>query len=128
MAKHYIGGHTIVGRDSGWFTGVTARPVGDDAKPWVPKKPKPAPVVSRPGVASKFETKAVRAAREDAQRVAYVHSVLDAHFLKCEVPNPPKKLRALDAQVQRAGSPLRWARTQPEFEKILLKKRNTNRH
>lgn len=120
MTKHYLGGHTIVGRDSGWFTGVTSRPVGDDKKPWVPKKPKSAPVAKKPVA----ETKMSKAATEDQLRLAFLHSILDAHFLKKEVPNAPKRIRAsIEPKVQRAGDPLRWARTQPEFDKILLKKR-----
>lgn len=119
MAKTYLGGHTVVGADSGWFTGVNHKPVGDDAKPWVPKKPKPAPVAKASPTTAQSAIVGL-----DSLRLSYIHIVLDACFQKRPIPNPPKKIRTtIDAQINRAGGPLRWARAQPEFLKIIVKKR-----
>lgn len=124
MAKSYLGGHTVVGADSGWFTGVNHKPVGDDAKPWVPKKPKAPTKKQEWQQPSRVDTKAADAANDSMLRVAYIYGILDAHFLNRNVPPPPKKLReVLSKEVERAGGPLRWARAQREFEKIILKKR-----
>ena len=126
MAKHYIGGHTILGRDSGWFSGVEARPIGDDAKPWVPKPVKvEKPVAAaKPSKKSAKANKAEIAAKADAARVSYIHTVLDAEFQNRQIPAPPKRVRdLLETMIERAGGAIKWARSQPEFDAIVKRKR-----
>lgn len=116
MAKTYLGGHTFVGADSGWFTGVNHRPVGDHANARAPKGPKTVIVAKAVATAAKNNIVGF-----DGQRISYIHIVLDACFQKRPIPNPPKKIRnTFETQINRAGGPLRWDRAQPEFPKRLL--------
>ncbi|ASP90305.1 hypothetical protein CDO25_03280 [Sinorhizobium meliloti] len=60
----------------------------------------------------------------DGLRTAYLHTILDAQFRRQPLPNAPRKARAyFESQVQKAGGALRWARSQPEFETFVKKKR-----
>lgn len=114
----YLGGSTVVGPLSGWFTGVGVPRSG--AKPSVTKSSPTKPPVPKP----KKAAKGPKPADLDALRVAYLHTILDAQFRQQPLPNAPRKARAyLESQVQKAGGALKWARSQPEFEKFVEKKR-----
>ncbi|HCL65136.1 MAG TPA: hypothetical protein DIC56_09905 [Rhizobium sp.] len=120
MAKHYLGGHTVVGRNSGWFTGVAAPLVGDDRPPpRVPKRPA-VPKLDATAAATRIEA----AEKLDQLRLAFLHGIIIAAFNETAMPNPPKKAKdAFAQQLKSAGGHLEWARRQPEFAKLVAKRR-----
>lgn len=96
----YLGGHTVVGPRSGWFTGVGKR----DA---------PTPGNNRKGAKPSLTV----------MKVNYLHQVIAAELRGQPVPPIPKRHQSkLEPLISAAGGPLLWARSMPEYESFKAKK------
>lgn len=96
----YLGGSTVIGPRSGWFSGV-----GRGSAKTVPSK--------------SGTTGHLRAEHS----LHYLHAVIQAEITGKSPPAVPKKAKAnLQALVDAKGGPLAWARSQAEYHQFRDKK------
>lgn len=96
----YLGGSTVIGPRSGWFSGV-----GRASSKTVPSK--------------SGSTSHLRA----EHGLHYLHAVIQAEITGKTPPAVPKKAKAnLQALVDAKGGPLAWARSQAEYHQFRDKK------
>lgn len=96
----YLGGSTVIGPRSGWFSGV-----GRASSKTVP---------SKSGTISHLRAE---------HRLHYLHAVIQAEITGKTPPAIPKKAKAnLQALVDAKGGPLAWARSQAEYLQFRDKK------
>ncbi|MBX5131260.1 hypothetical protein HJB80_00930 [Rhizobium lentis] len=96
----YLGGSTVIGPRSGWFSGVG--------------RPSSKAVPSKSGSTSHLRAE---------HRLHYLHAVIQAEITGKTPPAVPKKAKAsLQALVDAKGGPLAWARSQAEYPQFHDKK------
>lgn len=113
----YLGGSTVIGPRSGWFSGVDSWRGDRKAVKKGGSRPNRKTVTKEPPAEPKT-------LNFDSLRKAFLHGVLDATLRGQALPNIPKKARPrLEVEVAHAGGAAAWARRQPDFEVYLKRKR-----
>lgn len=102
----YLGGHTILGRYSDWFSGYSSRTSGSKTAENTGSRKKIQPVN-----ASKIERD-------------YIHQVAHAIANSNQIPRIPKKIRKqIEPVVKKLGGIEAWARSRENFDAILKNKK-----
>lgn len=92
----YLGGSTIIGPRSGWFTGV-----------------------GQPPATMRSAKTSSPISKKEAHRIHYLHAVARAEVAEKTPPPLSKKAKAtLQTLVTAAGGPSAWAKAQPEYTKF----------